>query len=332
MVDNGGMRLDGGPDATDWLDHLLATPVAPRLVRFKTEAGRELFGEGQSGDHFLVVLDGEADVQRHGAHIATVGPGSVLGELALLTGDPHSATVIARTPIDSYRGNANDFMELLDYDPVREHFTHLAAARLAENAEPVPFTGPDGFVGELRPLLPTDRSAYIELLGKLSPASRRKRFFSAALPSERLIEYLLHVDFVDHFAWVILDTSITPHAGCGIARFIRNASDPHSAEAAFSVIDAMQGRGLGTIMMGALAVAADTAGISTLTAEVLDDNMPMRKVFQKAKATWSRPEPGVVKAVFAVADAEAILDPALKSALAKSTHGIGMTAATALRL
>ncbi len=332
MVDNGAMGSEGTAKMTEWLEHLWATPVAARLTRFEVAKGTELFREGEPGDFFLVVVEGEADVQRHGNHITTVGAGSVLGELALLTGDMRSTTVITRTPLVSFRGNGHDFMDLLEYDPVREHFTHLAASRLAENVEPVPFAGRNGFNGELRPLLPTDRQAYIELLGKLSPASRRKRFFSAAQPSERLIEYLLNIDFVDHFAWVVLDTSTTPHSGCGIARFIRNSENPHSAEVAFSVIDAMQGQGLGTIMLGALAVAADAAGITTFTAEVLDDNMPMRKVFQKASPTWSRPEPGVVKAVFSVADAEATLDPELHRALTNSTHGIGVTAATALRL
>ena len=331
MESDSAAHATGGANA-GWLEHLLAIPDAARLARFEATAGTVLFREGDPGDFFLVVLEGEADVQLRDNHIVTVGAGSVLGELALLTGNTRSTTVVARTPLVSYRGTAQDFIELLEIDSVREHFTHLAASRLAENVVPVPFNGRNGFVGEMRPLLPTDRSAFLELLARLSPASRRKRFFSAAPPSDRLIEYLLYVDFVDHFAWVVLDTSTTPHSGCGIARFIRNHENPHSAEVAFAVIDDRQGQGLGTIMLGALAVAADAAGITTFTAEVLDDNTAMRKVFQKASPTWSRPEPGVVTAQFAVSDAEATLDSELRCALITSTQGIGVTAATALRL
>lgn len=323
------------PDTTGaigWLDLLDALPVADRLSRVEFSEGSVLFREADTGQFFLIVLAGEADVHRHGRMIATVGPGSVLGELALLTGEPRSTTVTARTAMACFRGTADEFAELLDSDPIREHFTHLAASRLAENVDPVAFEGRNGFQGELRPLLPTDRPAYVELLGKLSPESRRRRFFSAGIPGTKLIDYLLHIDFVDHFAWVVLDCSTSPHTGVGIARFIRNDVDPHRAEAAFAVIDDFQGKGLGTIMLGALAVAAEAAGITTFTAEVLDENTPMRRVFSKVDATWKRADRGVLAAVMSVARVKTVLSTDLQTALENATHGIGMAAATALKL
>jgi RimJ/RimL family protein N-acetyltransferase len=50
---------------------------------------------------------------------------------------------------------------------------------------------------------------------------------------------------------------------------------------AFVVIDAWQGRGVGSILMRHLAKFATDAGLQELTAEVLPENAAMRKVFEK---------------------------------------------------
>jgi ribosomal protein S18 acetylase RimI-like enzyme len=50
---------------------------------------------------------------------------------------------------------------------------------------------------------------------------------------------------------------------------------------AFVVVDAWQGRGVGSILMRHLARFASEAGLQELTAEVLPENVAMRKVFEK---------------------------------------------------
>ena len=49
---------------------------------------------------------------------------------------------------------------------------------------------------------------------------------------------------------------------------------------AFEIADAMQGKGLGTILLGQLAEAANQAGVQVLDAEVLPENHQMVKVFR----------------------------------------------------
>jgi CRP/FNR family cyclic AMP-dependent transcriptional regulator len=61
-------------------------------------AGKELTTQGEMGRHFMVIVEGEAEVTRDGTHIAALGPGSFFGEMSLLDGQPRTATVTTREP------------------------------------------------------------------------------------------------------------------------------------------------------------------------------------------------------------------------------------------
>jgi protein lysine acetyltransferase len=318
--------------SVNWLDALDQTDAGARLSTAEFVPDDVVLREGEVGDFFFVVINGEFDVYRSNRHIARLGPGSVVGELSLITGVPRSTTVIACSTVIAKRGSAEDFAELLECDAIRDHFANVAAARLAANVDAVPFVTKADFLGELRPLLPSDRHAYLELLSKLSPRSRRLRFFTPAPPTERMINYFLDIDFIDHFAWVVLDRSTSPHTGCGVARFIRSTTDPQQAEAAFVVIDDYQSRGIGTVMLGAVAVAADAVGITTLTAEVLDENESMRAVFGRVEPIWTRLDRGVLQATMSVDRARGLLTPQLDAALRSSVLGLGFAAEIGLRV
>jgi hypothetical protein len=80
---------------------LAAVPQLERLSRDATElalpAGAPVVTEGEPGDLFYVVLDGEVVVTRHGEEVRRLGPGSSFGEIALLNHSPRTATVRAVT-------------------------------------------------------------------------------------------------------------------------------------------------------------------------------------------------------------------------------------------
>jgi CRP-like cAMP-binding protein len=61
-------------------------------------AGKALTTQGETGRHFMVIVEGEAEVGRDGTQIALLGPGSFFGEMSLLDGQPRTATVTTREP------------------------------------------------------------------------------------------------------------------------------------------------------------------------------------------------------------------------------------------
>ena len=60
--------------------------------------GKALTTQGEIGRHFMVIVEGEAEVTRDGTQIAVLGPGSFFGEMSLLDGQPRTATVTTRVP------------------------------------------------------------------------------------------------------------------------------------------------------------------------------------------------------------------------------------------
>jgi len=69
----------------------------PKLRRYRP--GDELMRQGEPGDEVLLVLDGIAEVSVDGDVVAEVGPGSILGERAVLEEGVRTSTVTARTPM-----------------------------------------------------------------------------------------------------------------------------------------------------------------------------------------------------------------------------------------
>jgi cAMP-dependent protein kinase regulator len=62
-------------------------------------AGETLIAEGEPGDALFVILDGRAIISRDSVELNRVGPGAYFGELAILDGEPRSATVVAETDV-----------------------------------------------------------------------------------------------------------------------------------------------------------------------------------------------------------------------------------------
>ena len=79
--------------------------------------GTELMREGEPGNEFFVVVDGEVDVRRRGRRVARLGGGSFVGEIALLSRSPRTATVVAATPLRVLVITGKDFVRLLDAMP-----------------------------------------------------------------------------------------------------------------------------------------------------------------------------------------------------------------------
>lgn len=135
----------------------------------------------------------------------------------------------------------------------------------------------DGGTAHLRPITPQDAEALQRFHMAQSPESTYLRFF-APMPqlSEKDLRKFTHVDHRDRVALIALvgDDII------GVGRYER--LDERQAEVAFNVADAHQGRGLGSVLLEHLAVAARENGIHRFVAEVLPQNRKMVTVFQEA--------------------------------------------------
>lgn len=156
----------------------------------------------------------------------------------------------------------------------------------------------DGSEVILRCLDPSDRERLSDAYDLLSEESRRRRFFSPPKHlSSRFLDYLTDLDNNDRFAWVAFEPS-QPDVGLGLARWVRSKDDPSRAEPAVAVIDAWQGRGLGTALLLALIEAAEGRGITTFVAEVLWENDTILDPLRALGAHVSPAEPGVAMVEF----------------------------------
>lgn len=99
------------------------------------EAGAVLIDQGDVGTECFLVVEGEAGVFAAGHHVATLGKGSVVGEMALIGHKPRNATVTAQTPMRLLAFNISSFKKLLAEMPAtQKHIYDLLEQRAAENS------------------------------------------------------------------------------------------------------------------------------------------------------------------------------------------------------
>ena len=94
--------------------------------------GTEMTREGAAGREFFVLLDGTADVKKNRRRVNTLGPGDFFGEIALVSREPRTATVIATSPVRALVITDRSFRRLLDDAPqVQTKVMEAMAQRLA---------------------------------------------------------------------------------------------------------------------------------------------------------------------------------------------------------
>jgi CRP-like cAMP-binding protein len=71
--------------------------IATFAQEVSVEQGRELVREGDFSYEFMAIEEGEAEVTRHGEHLADLGKGDFFGEIGLLEKTLRTATVTAKT-------------------------------------------------------------------------------------------------------------------------------------------------------------------------------------------------------------------------------------------
>jgi RimJ/RimL family protein N-acetyltransferase len=145
----------------------------------------------------------------------------------------------------------------------------------------------DGSRLEVRALKPEDRDGLVAAAGRSSGETLALRFFSPKHGfTEKEIQFYTNVDFVSHVALVAVVEQAGKPLIVGGGRYI--VAQPGRAEIAFTVEDAHQGRGIASLLLRHLTKIARAAGLTELFAEVLPDNAPMLKVFERSGLPMTR--------------------------------------------
>ncbi len=98
--------------------------------------GRALTREGQPGREFFVLVDGTVDVVQGGEKIAELGAGDWLGEIALLTQAPRTATVTTTSPVRVLVITDRAFRQVIEATPsIAVKVLERVGERLAHDAQ-----------------------------------------------------------------------------------------------------------------------------------------------------------------------------------------------------
>lgn len=148
----------------------------------------------------------------------------------------------------------------------------------------------------MRPIRPSDHEALHAAFRRLSSESRYRRFLSPVKDlSESALTRLTDLDHRDHEALV----AVTPDGELvGVARFIRLADRPDTAEVAVTIADEWQRRGVGTGLLTSLAARAAEVEVRRFVATCFADNLDMLAVFHDlpgARCAQTGPLAGVVE-------------------------------------
>ena len=139
----------------------------------------------------------------------------------------------------------------------------------------------DGTQVGIRPLGAADREALAEGYRRLSPESRYQRFWvrSGGVIGEAMLDRLLAVEPGVHEVWAVFDP-LREFPGMGAASFWRSEDDPEEAEFSCTVLDADQRRGVGTLLLAVVWLAALKAGIRRFVGYTMPEN--------RAAVRWMR--------------------------------------------
>lgn len=179
----------------------------------------------------------------------------------------------------------------------------------------------DGATMRIRPIRPDDAAALQRFHVRQSPESTYFRFFAPlARLSDADLDRLTVVDHRDRVALVLVSGGEIVAVG----RYDRVT--PDEAEVAFNVADALQGRGLGSVLLEHLAAAARERGVRRFVADVLPGNARMIHVFRDAGYDVRQAyEDGVLSVAFEIDPTErslAVMAERERRAEARSMAGL----------
>lgn len=110
--------------------------VAQLMTPTTVKTGTEFIVEGEVGREAFIILEGSASVWRRGRLVANVEAGTVLGEMAVLTGISRTATVKAETDLELRVLVRREFLGLLDTSPTMTRKLLISTINRIQELEP----------------------------------------------------------------------------------------------------------------------------------------------------------------------------------------------------
>src|SRR5215510_7233355 len=203
---------------------------------------------------------------------------------------PIHAIIKDKTNCNNYAALDDITIALLLFEPMTTEFSKDLLLR-------------DGAALRVRSMRRDDRQALKDLFARCSPESIRFRFLHQV--KELTEDRLTDTDSSSHVALVVAQGEGRDERIVAVGRYQVQEERPGVAEVSFLVEDAMQRRGIGTLLLDALAELARERGVTRFSADVLADNRQMLSVFRKAgyalSATTSY---GVTQLEFPIAHTE----------------------------
>lgn len=109
--------------------------ILPRIMLYSYDKGETVFSQGETGDAFYIVYQGSVEIRLRrwlvlSKKIATMKAGDFLGEIALISDEPRTATVVCAEPTLMFTLIAEDFKFVLQENPAAaDEMKHIAARR-----------------------------------------------------------------------------------------------------------------------------------------------------------------------------------------------------------
>jgi CRP-like cAMP-binding protein len=131
---NAKLELIKGVPLFERLSKRELAEVASLADELDLPAGRDLTKEGAAGHEFVVLAEGNAEVRQNGKTINRLSSGDFLGELALVTGRPRTATVTTTSDTRLLVITASAFRKLMrDAPSIQAKILDAVAARLPDD-------------------------------------------------------------------------------------------------------------------------------------------------------------------------------------------------------
>ena len=150
----------------------------------------------------------------------------------------------------------------------------------------------DGTAAVIRMVMPWDKGRLKAGMAGLSADSRYARFHAGKTKlTAAELRYFTEIDGVNHFAIGAVREN-PRREGLGIARFVRFAHQPDSADAAIVIAESVRGKGLGKALFTSLIEAARERGFRTLVCEVIATNSPMLRLLDAVSPSATKVREG----------------------------------------